>query len=136
MSQSFFLPVREVMTRDPQRIDGMATVGDALARMENRGISSLVVDRRDERDEFGLLLIADIAREAIGKNRPLSRTNVYEIMTKPAPTVDAEMNIKYAVRFMSQFRLSHCLVLDNRDLVGLVTLRDMAIRYVKEAGGI
>lgn len=132
MSLSFFLPVREVMTRDPERIGGLATVQEALARMEEKRISSLVVERRDERDEFGMLLVSDIAREVIGRNLPVSRTNVYEIMTKPAPALDAEMNIKYAIRFMSSHGMSHCLVLQGRDLVGLVTLRDMTLRHVRE----
>lgn len=133
MSQSFFLPVREVMTRDPERIEGLATVPEALDRMKARHISSLVVERRDAQDEFGLLLVADVAREVIGQSRPLSRTNVYEVATKPAPTVDADMNIKYAIRYMARFGLSHCVVLHGRDLVGLVTLRDLTLRYVEVA---
>lgn len=134
MSHSFFLPVREVMTRDPERIGGLATLEEALKRMKALHISSLVMERRDAQDEFGLLLIADIAREVIGQNRPLSRTNVYEIAAKPAPIVEADMNIKYAIRYMARFGLSHCVVLRGRDLVGLVTLRDMTIRYIEAAG--
>jgi len=133
MSQSFFLPVREVMTRDPERIEGLATVQQALDRMKERHISSLVVERRDAQDEFGLLLVADVAREVIGQSRPLSRTNVYEVAIKPAPTVDADMNIKYAIRHMARLGLSHCVVLQGRDLVGLVTLRDLTLRFVEEA---
>jgi len=135
MSESFFLPVREVMTRDPERIEGLATVEEALTRMNALNISSLVVDRRDTRDEFGLLLVADIARESIGRNRPLNRTNVYEIMTKPAPALDADMNIKYAIRHMARLGLSHCVVLHGRELVGLVTLRDMLVQFVGKAAG-
>jgi len=133
MSQSFFLPVREVMTRDLERIEGLATVQEALDRMKARHISSLVVERRDAEDEFGLLLVADVAREVIAQSRPLSRTNVYEVATKPAPTVDADMNIKYAIRYMARLGLSHCVVLQGRNLVGLVTLRDLTLRYVEEA---
>lgn len=133
MSQSFFLPVREVMTRDPERIEGLATVQEAIDRMKARQIGSLVVERRDAQDEFGLLLVAAVAREVIGQNRPLSRTNVYEIATKPAPAVDADMNIKYAIRHLARLGLSHCVVLHGRDLVGLVSLRDMTLRYFDEA---
>jgi len=132
MSQSFFVPVKEVMTRDLELIEGLATVQEALDRMNARHISSLVVERRDAQDEFGLLLVADVAREVIGQSRPLSRTNVYEVATKPAPTVDSDMNIKYAIRHMAKLGLSHSIVLHGRELVGLVTLRDLTLRYVKE----
>lgn len=123
--------VSDVMRREPSQVDGMATAEEALALMSARQISSLVVRRRDEDDEFGLVLISDIAREIIGRGRALSRTNVYEIMTKPAPMVDAEMNIKYAIRHMSSCHYTHCIVLRGRELAGVVTLRDMTLRYIQ-----
>jgi len=73
MSQSFFVPVRDVMTRDPERIEGLATVQQALDRMKARHISSLVVERRDAQDEFGLLLAADVAREVISQSEGVSQ---------------------------------------------------------------
>lgn len=133
MTDKLFLPVRDAMTHDPVLIDGMATIADALALMRERKISSLVIDRRDERDEYGMLLVSEIAREVVGGNRPVTRTNVYEVMIKPAPSLDGAMNIKYAVRHMSRLALTHCLVLDGRNLLGLVTLRDMTMRYLDHA---
>jgi CBS domain-containing protein len=126
-----FVAVREVMTVDPASIDGMATVSEAVAAMRANEISSLVVSRRDERDEYGIVLIADIAREIINKNRSASRTNVYEVMTKPAPTLDANMNIRYAIRHMISLGFSHAVVLHGRELAGVVTLRDMTLRYIE-----
>ena len=89
--------------------------------------------RRDAQDEFGLMLVADVAREVIRQSRPLSRTSVYDVATEPAPTVDANMNIKYPIRRMARLRRFHCIVLHGRDLVDLVTLRDLPLRYVEEA---
>jgi signal-transduction protein with cAMP-binding, CBS, and nucleotidyltransferase domain len=135
MSEGFFVPVGDVMSRELEYVDRMATIGDALNVMSEKNISSLVVERRDERDEYGLIRVVDIADEIISRRRPISRTNVYEIMIKPAPALDAEMNIQYAVRFMTRFGLSHCLVLRGRQAVGLVTLRDMTIRYLQASEG-
>ena len=130
-----FIPVRDVMAAEPAHIDGMATVSDALAVMRARNISSLVIDRRDERDEYGIVLVGDIAREVINGNRPASRTNVYQVMTKPAPTLDADMNIRYAIRQMTAHGLTHCLVLRGRQLAGVVTLRDLTLRYIEASEG-
>ena len=47
--------VGEVMTPSPRVIDGLATVREAVELMRNNSISSLVIDRRDESDEFGLV---------------------------------------------------------------------------------
>jgi len=125
-----FPTVGEVMQPDPRTIDGMASVSEALAIMRAHNYSCLVVNRRDERDEYGIVLITDITREVISKNKPLSRTSVYEIMTKPAPALDKEMSVKYGIRHMDHFGLTHCIVLSGRDLAGIVTLKTMTYSYL------
>ena len=124
------IKVEEVMTRTVKTIDSMATVREAMAEMAAAGVSSLVIKRRDERDEFGLLGIADIAAEVVAADRSLDRVNVYEVMTKPVVTLDAEMDIKYGIRLLVRVGLSRGLVVDHdRNLVGIATLRDMVLAY-------
>jgi predicted transcriptional regulator len=122
--------VSEAMTASVHTIDAMATVKDAIQAMREHGVSSLAVERRDEHDEFGLLVISDIARDVIAVNRAAERVNVYEIMSKPVVSLPADMSIKYAVRLLVRFELSRALVIDAaREPVGIVTLRDMVLRY-------
>ncbi len=122
--------VSQAMSASVHTIDAMATVKDAIQAMRTHNVSSLAVERRDEHDEFGLLVIADIAREVIAQNRAAERVNVYEIMSKPVVTLTADMSIKYAVRFLVRFGLSRALVVDaERTPVGIVTLRDMVLCY-------
>ena len=126
-------PIRvgQVMTPQVRTIGRTATIREAVTIMRQIGVSSLVVERRDEADEFGLLVVTDIAREVIGKDRSADRVNVYEVMTKPVLTLPAEMDIKYAVRLLTRFQLTRALVLDNdRGPVGIVTLRDMVLRHI------
>ncbi|HJO68172.1 MAG TPA: CBS domain-containing protein [Rhodospirillales bacterium] len=123
--------VREVMTPQVRTIGRTATVREAVTIMREAGVSSLVVERRDEEDEFGLLVVTDIAREVVGMDRSADRVNVYEVMTKPVLTLPAEMNVKYAVRLLTRFQLARALVVDNeRRPVGIVTLRDMVLRHI------
>jgi predicted transcriptional regulator len=122
--------VSQAMTASVHTIDATATVKDAIQAMREHNVSSLAVERRDEHDEFGLLVIADIAREVIAQNRAAERVNVYEIMSKPVVTLPADMSIKYAVRFLVRFDLSRAMVVDvERKPVGIVTLRDMVLCY-------
>ncbi len=133
MSAHETITVSEAMTASVHTIDATATVKDAIKLMREHGVSSLAVDRRDEHDEFGLLVISDVAREVIAKNRSAERVNVYEIMSKPVVTLPADMNIKYAVRLLVRFELSRALVVDaERRPVGIVTLRDMVLCYGAE----
>lgn len=107
----------------------MATVREAIEVMRDQNVSSLVVERRDEFDEYGLLVVTDIAEHVIAKERSPDRVNVYEIMSKPVLTVPAEMATKYAVRLMVRFGVSRALVVDDRrSPVGIVTLRDLVLK--------
>ena len=129
MSKRKHIQVREIMTQMPVPVDGLATVREALNRMREANVRSLVVERRRPGDEFGIVVVSDIATKVIAKNCSLDRTNVYEIMSKPVLTVDAVMEIKYAIRLLSKFGLSRSLVVDRNEAVGFVTLRDMVFRY-------
>ncbi len=129
------IKVREVMSARVQTIDSMATVREAMAAMVAAGVSSLVIERRNEADEFGILVITDIAREVVAADRSPDRVNVYEIMTKPVLTLDAEMDIKYAIRQLARLGISRGLVVDHeRRLVGIATLRDMVLAYARASG--
>jgi CBS domain-containing protein len=121
------------MTPSPHVVEGLATVREALDLMREHRVSSLVVERRYPGDEYGLVVVHDIAAQVIGRDRSPDRTNVYEIMSKPVVTLDAEMNIKYAVRLLVRFGLSRAVVLERGELIGLVTLRDLVLRYIPPA---
>jgi predicted transcriptional regulator len=121
--------VGDVMSPDVRRIEGTATVADAIHAMRAAGVSSLVVERRDLQDEYGLVVITDIAREVIARDRAADRVNVYEVMTKPVLTLPVDMQARYAVRLLVRFNLSRALVVDgHRSPVGIVTLRDLVLR--------
>jgi signal-transduction protein with cAMP-binding, CBS, and nucleotidyltransferase domain len=138
MSETEFTRVREVMTPSPTVIDGLATVAEAIELMREKAISSLVIDRRHEGDEYGLVVVTDIAERVIAEDHAPERTNVYEVMTKPVLTVDCEMDIKYAIRLLARFGISRALVTRDGTLAGLVTMRDMVLRYMapgEEGGG-
>ena len=136
MSSRGYVTAGEVMTPSPKMVHGLATVRDAIEIMREHVISSVVVEKRYEGDEYGLLVVADIATKVIAQDRSPERTNVYEIMTKPVICVDQAMDIKYACRLLAKFGISRALVTDGGEVVGIVTLRDMVLRYlsIKDEG--
>jgi CBS domain-containing protein len=135
MTDKSYIRVSEVMTPSPRVIDGLATVAEAVEHMRRDGISSLVIDRRHGGDEYGLVVVADVAEKVIAASRSPERTNVYEIMSKPVLTLDADMDIKYAVRLLARFGLSRALVIAKGKLAGVVTMRDMVMRYFEGRDG-
>ena len=119
--------VRDVMKTDFGLIDGMAKVRDALLMMKEYRTSVLVVQRRNENDEYGLLLVTDIARQVMAKDRSSQRVNVYEVMTKPAVYVDPDMDIRYCSRLFAQFDLVRALVLENDKVLGTISPNSLVL---------
>ncbi len=137
MKQEPHIKVGEVITGAVQTIDSMATVRKAMAKMAKHQISSLVVERRDGEDEYGVITVADIAREVVAGNLSFDRVQVYEVMSKPVMSVHPDMDLRYAIRLLVRFELHRALVIgDDRQTLGMVTLRDMVLRYAeqREAG--
>ncbi len=125
--------VLDVMGGDLHTIDGLATAAEAMATMQRLKISSLVVTRRHDDDELGLITVSDLAREVITRDRAPDRVNVYEIMSKPALTVRSGMLARYAVRLLVRFGVSRALVVDDGGAPrGLVTLRDLVLGLTPE----
>ena len=114
-------PVRNCMRRDVTEIDGRLDVMSALKIMKEVGDTSLIVKRRDEHDEYGMLLFSDIAKKVIAKNRAPERVSVYEIMAKPVLTVRPDMEIRYCARLFENFGISHAPVVENDKIIGAVS---------------
>ena len=114
-------PVRNCMRTDVTEVDGKLDVLAALKIMKEVGATSLIVKRRDENDEYGMLLFSDIAKKVIAKNRAPERVNVYEIMSKPVLTVRPDMEIRFCARLFDNCGISHAPVVENDKIVGIVS---------------
>ena len=119
--------VKDVMKSNFGSVDGSMTIIEALNEMKRLQTAVLVVNKRDEDDEYGLLLVSDIAREVLAKDRAASRVNIYEIMTKPAVCVDPDMDIRYCSRLMSSFELTRVLVVKDDAVLGTVSPRALVL---------
>lgn len=128
MSGDVPMRVADIMSADVHSVDGLATVAEAMSLMRRHTISSLVVSRRDSDDEFGLLVVSDIAAQVIAAGRAPERVHVYEVMSKPVLTLPSDMLARYATRLLVRLGLSRAVVVDHdRNLLGMATLRDLVL---------
>ena len=128
MSEDAILRVRDVMKSNFDLVDGRMTIMEALKKMKHVETKSLIVDKRHEDDEYGMLLLSDVAKKVLGMDRSPDRINVYEIMSKPVLSVDPDMDIRYCARYFERFGLSRAPVVDKGKVVGIVSYTDMVLK--------
>jgi CBS domain-containing protein len=127
-SERKVIRVRHVMKPQFDMVDGMATVRDALKTMKHVDTKCLIVSKRHDDDEYGMVLISDIARKVLAKDKAPERVNVYEVMAKPVISVDPEMDIRYCARLFDRFKLSRCPVVESGKVIGIISFTDMVLR--------
>ena len=120
------LRVSDIMRADFIVIDGMATVSEALARMATMNADIVIVDKRNEDDEYGVLPLTRILTRVLAVNRSPERVNVYEIMLKPAVMIDADMRARYCARFFANLGIRTAPVLRDQKIVGTISYRELA----------
>jgi predicted transcriptional regulator len=128
MTQKNIVRVKDVMKQNFDVIDGMTTVSEALKKMKHVDTKTLIVDKRHDDDEYGVVLISDIAKLVLAKDRAPERVNVYEVMAKPTISVDPDMDIRYCARLFENFGLSRAPVIACGKLVGIISYTDMVLR--------
>lgn len=129
--------VRDVMKTDFGTIDGIATVAEALRTMKTLKTSVLVVNKRHDDDEYGLINSGDIARHVLAKDRAPERVNVYEIMSKPVISVHPDMDIRYCSRLFADYNLVRAPVIANKEVIGMVSPNSLVLDglYLLSGGG-
>lgn len=131
MSQRKLVRVRDVMKTTFDRVDGVVTVTEALKCMKYPETRAIIVNKRDADDEFGMVLLSDIARHVLAKDRAPERVNIYEIMLKPVITVSPEMDIRYCVRLFDRFHILRGPVVEHNEVVGIIGFGDIVLQGMK-----
>ena len=132
MKEKRVVRVADVMEPDHAVVPGVATVAEALAILRERDAHCLIVAKRSEDDEFGVVMVSDIAKHVLARNRSPERTNVYEIMSKPALSVRSDMDIRYCARLFDRFGISAAPVIDGDEIKGIVAYDQLVLRGLAE----
>ncbi len=127
--------VRDVMKPEVLLLDGKETVRQAIDLMRAKDARCLIVRKRSPDDEYGIVLLGDIAKQVIARDRSPDRVNVYEIMAKPVISVHSNMDIRYAARLFERFGLSQCPVIDDDTIVGLLTYSGIVLEGLVDRSG-
>ncbi|RDE24988.1 CBS domain-containing protein [Motiliproteus coralliicola] len=127
MSGKKIVRAEDVMKSDFVEVDGLMTVAQALDIARESRARVLIVKKRHEDDEFGMVLLSDIAKKVIACDRSADRVNVYEIMAKPTIGVKGRMDVRYCARLFENVGISLAPVIDEDQIRGIVSYNDIVL---------
>lgn len=116
---------RDVMTKDVVYVDGSATIAQAVTLMRQRGVSSLLVNRRNHDDAWGIVTRKDVVSKVIDPSKDPDKVKVYDIMTRPLLTISPGLSLKYCARLMNQAGIRRAPVFDGKNIVGIISNSDI-----------
>ncbi|NND64366.1 MAG: CBS domain-containing protein [Gammaproteobacteria bacterium] len=132
MSNENIIRVRQVMLPNFLEIDGLKTVKEAIQALKAADTDAIIVKKRNENDEYGIVLLSDIAKKVLAKDKAPERVNVYEVMKKPVITVSPDMDVRYCARLFNEYGIVTAPVVENNKVIGIVNHHGLVLRGLLE----
>jgi CBS domain-containing protein len=111
-------------------IDADATVLEAARFMMEHNIGALPVLRNG--GLAGIFSERDIMNRVVAIGRMPGTTKIFEVMTANPKAVSTEETIENCLFLMREFGFRHLPIVDGQELKGLVSLRDLLLRYFSQ----
>ncbi len=107
------------------------TVYDAIARMVENNVGSILVT--DEDEVCGIFTERDYLRRIILQGRTSKTTQIDEVMTADIVWVDPGFDVEECMAIMTQKKCRHLPVLDDGKLAGVISIGDCVKEISNEA---
>lgn len=111
-------------------IDKSATVYEAVAKMTEKSVGCLVVTKGEE--TIGIVTERDYLRKVIIKGHTAKATPVTDIMTSEIICVGPESTVEQCMAIMTEKRIRHLPVIEQRRLHGLVSVGDLIKQFSRD----
>ena len=107
------------------------SVRQALTLMSEKNIGAIIiVDNNDF--PIGIFSERDYARKIVLKGKSSKDTLLDEVMTKELITVTRDYKIDHCMEIMSEKKIRHLPVLENKKIVGIISIGDVLKIMIKE----
>jgi len=120
------MQLRDLMTSGVITAGPDADLRTVAALMRDHNVGSVIVCDSDGRPS-AMVTDRDLAVRGIADERP-PEDNVLDHATRPLVTGEPEMDLEEAAALMVQHRVRRLPVVEDEELVGIVTLDDIAVR--------
>jgi len=117
--------VKEIMNTKLETIKPEASVYDAIEKLVDKRMRSLIVLPKNENDVYGVITVRDIVFKVIAKNLDPKKIKIEEIASKPVISIDKETELEHLIRLMEKFNIARVFVHEGKEIIGVVSLLDV-----------
>jgi CBS domain-containing protein len=117
--------VQQIMTSELVWVQGDVTVLEATELMRTHEISSILVDRRDPDDTWGIVTLSDVVNKVVETGKDPRKVRVHEITTKPLILVGADFRVEHCAQLMERTQVRRLPVFDGENIIGIVAHSDI-----------
>ena len=115
----------EVMTKEVVDIRADARVTEAIERMRERNVSSLLVRPEEGKHTWGFMTQTDVIEKVVAAGLQPNEVYVHEIMSKPVITVAPGLRLQEISALFARANIRRVLVFDGEHMVGIVSSSDI-----------
>jgi CBS domain-containing protein len=119
--------VEEVMSRDVVSRDRSVSLQDVAGAMIEERVGSVILE--DEGTPTGIVTETDVVHAGYAREQPFSDIPAGEVMSHPLLTVEPETTLRKAIARMESEAVKKLAVVEGMELLGVVSLTDLAYHY-------
>lgn len=119
------MKITDIMTKDLVRVEENTAIAWVISKMKHFKIRSLIVERVDKNEPYGMITVRDVVYKVIAKGLDPEVVEVKDIMSEPAVYVSSDMDVKKVAQFMAEKGVSRVLVKKEDKLLGIASLLDI-----------
>ena len=125
--------VTSIMKSPVVSIEGHKSVAEALHRMHEKGVSSILVTSAAPGEPKGIMTKRDIISKVVSQGKDPEKLKVQDVMTERLITVPPDCPLRAAAALMTEKGIRRVLVRRGREIIGIVSDTDI-FRAVEESG--
>ena len=131
--------VGDFMHRYLEVVPPDATILEAAERMRGQQLGSLLVESTDAEGRMsrksGIVTETDLIQKVLAKGMDPSLVSVDQVMTSPLLTITPDRPMLDASHLMEANHVRYLCVSDKEEIVGVISVRDLARYFVDSEGG-
>ena len=117
----------DIMTTKVFTIPSLATVAEAIAKMQDKRVRSLIVEPSNDDEAYGIITETDIVYQITAKEKDPEAVIVYQIMTKPCIVVNPDLSLENVARLFAETGIQRAPVIQEQ-LLGMISVTDLIMK--------